>query len=388
MTSLSEALKTVVPSIWTCFKSFYYKSTYINPIDLSSVLPSLHCPDNNIIRIAQRITDYPEVRKALSEPFCFNMSEISKNNDILEKNKFHILKERRVDDDGPIVKIYMISEHPELPGWIVKGGGKQNEMVLGIQNDRGEISIPSKFENLLRVVMNQRMREIIQKNGLDIIIPQEYAIPYRNPSNTEDVSQNYFILSQKLNILSIDDTIDLLHAKSKQKQVQIAKKICEFIQKTGFTDANFCNIRMTIDGKFAVIDTEPSGLLKDISERDKTGDSVEKCTRLGLCHLRDAARDANLKEFAAEVDHAYQRQLKNIYSIKKIAVSFFFPILPLIFFSLSLIHRNKIEKLMVGFAESIRATKGLVCDTGLSALNGYINAINGIVFPVRILDMH
>jgi len=207
-----------------------------------------------------------------------------------------------------------------------------------------------------------------------VIVPNEFAVPFLNPYPS-DISQSYFVLSQKLCVLANDNAISFLQSLNKEHQLRYAKLICNFITKVGFADANFDNICFTLDGKIAIIDTEPMGLIKEVGDSDK-GESVEKCARLGLYSLLMAAKRAGLEEFADEVNRNYKECFRNVFSIKKIAASIFCPILLVFILGISIINWIKINKLV----ESIFSLY-LKNGDATFLFKEYYRSINGVLFP-------
>ena len=375
--SLYEIKKHMVPPIWDYFKSFYYSKTLVEPVDLKQVLPTLGCPDDAIVQIAQNITSLPGVQQVLGEPIIYmNTEESKKKSEILKKNGFQILNCRQ-HKNGSFYDHIGVIEHPDLPNWLIKAGAlrtPENAFVHVFEDDQNEDNFPSPHESLLRVVMNQRMRKIIKDYQIDVIIPDEFAVPFRNP-HTSDISQSYFVLSQKLNLFDRQNAVAFLRGQSNENQLRYAKTICNFIKKVGFADANFDNFGFTMDGKVAVVDTEPMGLIKEVGDIDKC-EGVEKCARLGLYSMLLASKDPGLEVFAEEVRRNYQVCLRNVFSIKKIAASIFCPLLPLAFFVMSLISRIKISKLLDSFYSAhLKRDLNAVC-----YLKEYHRLINGVLF--------
>lgn len=216
------------------------------------------------------------------------------------------------------------------------------DALPGSVNDRKEQNLFTPYDSLIRVFMNQRLRQVAKQMKLDIVVPDEFVVPFENTNS--DFSKSSFIISKKINVLSPEESAKFLYNKRIDEQLEIANSLCNFIIKSGYADASFDNIRFTKDGKLAIVDTEPLGLIVDQNDPDrKKGYSIEKCARIGLYNLRESEFLYGLTTFSEEVNYFYQRSF-NVYSLKKIALSVCCPIIPISILFLSVISRIKIER--------------------------------------------
>jgi len=196
---------------------------------------------------------------------------------------------------GGLMPFYSVVEHPSLPGWVIKAGGARTSeeiMVLTGTNDRGEATLCSTEDSLLRIAMAERISKIAREAGIDLIVPKKKLVAYAGAENESEPSRKYCVISQKLDILSAGETIESIKRMHSTDQQCVAKQISTIVQKAGFVDASFHNIRFTREGKLALIDTEPAGLM--VAQKEglwnrlfgPRGSSVEKCGRIGLFCLK------------------------------------------------------------------------------------------------------
>lgn len=342
--------ENMVPSVGTYLRSFYSPSTYLPPVDLEQSLQAHRYPLPEVVQRAQQVASLPGVQSVLSEPLSFQPDEIQRKNRVLTDRQFQILARKPILRAGlppELIPFYSVSEHPDLPGWIVKAAGyrvPQDQVLIGLQNDHNEIGRFTKFDSLLRLTMNQRIRQVAQEEKIDVVVPEEYAVAYSHPE-PGDVSREYFVISKKINLTSEAETIARIAAMGREEQIALAAKVSRLVQKIGFADASFDNMRFTVDGKLALIDTEPAGLLTaTIDPLYTKGHSVEKCARLGLFTLKVVADRAGLKTFSEEVDRHYQRSLKEI-SITRIVLSILCPLIPVVLLVIAVVNQIRALKM-------------------------------------------
>lgn len=336
----------MAPTILQYFRSFYYPATHLNPIDLDKNLKRHRCQSADIAQLAEKVISLPQVQDVLSEPLSYDYEPAKRKNEIMENLGFRILAKKQLFGHGSI-PYYSVSEHPDLQGWIIKAGGYRipSDMLMqGMMSDRNEMTLFTAFESFLRLEMNERIRKKAKSLGIDLAVPKEYAIPYPHPK-PGDVSRRYFIISEKLNILSVEDTVRKIVNMAPQEQIDLAKKISHLIKKVGFADSTFDNIRFTTDGKLAIVDTEPAGLF--IAKNDRIhpkSHSVEKCARIGLWILKTITNNEKLAPFSKEVDNHYQKSLKEL-SITKITISVLCPLIPLVFLVMAAVNHFRIQQM-------------------------------------------
>jgi len=350
---LENAVETMrnsmIPSVCDYFRSFYYSNTYMDPVDLDQDLPTKYaCPDDNVRQMAQRTMSSPEVQKLFSDPLSFERPVIDQKNAVLERNGFQILGQKAAN--GTVFPFYNVAESPDLPGWVLKATGDRvpKDLLLAtLVNDQHEVIRFSSYESLLRLKMNQRLREECN----DVFIPKEYAIPYSDHVHSgSDISRSYFIISEKLDVLSHEETVQAVKRMSNEKQVQLAQRIVPIVKK-GYADAGFPNIRLTRNGALAIVDTEPVGLFVYKNDPDvKRGHTVEKCARVGLFMLKTYAAQMGLYAFSKEVDRHYQASLSD-YSVTKIILSILCPLIPLVLLIIAVINTQWIGQVADEIAE-------------------------------------
>lgn len=374
--TLSNAL---TPPIWNCFKSNYYNQSSLDAVDLCAVIAQNNCSDKSIVTTAQKVTSHPEIQKILSDPITYDSTVLAENNALLLKHQFSILGTKQHICDGyvKITPFYNVSEHPLLPKWVIKAAGMrvpQNQLILGPNNDQNERAIFSSNESLLRLSMNKRIKAISAKLGIDVIVPREYAVPYTDQQSTE-LSRKYFIISEKLNILSKEETIACIKQKSEKEQRELAHKISRLITEIGYLDSSFDNIRFTREGKLTIIDTEPAGLMVDTSCIGQKGHSIEKCARIGLYTLHTLSEQVGLPIFAQEVKNFYTKSLSH-FSITKIILSIICPLIPLVLLVLAVLKNRMVHKLS---KEIVALKEDSVQSYPLK--KQYLSLIEGIPFP-------
>lgn len=300
---LTLACQNLTPSFRDFFASFYYNNTYVPPVDFSSQGVSKHLLDTEnpeVAATAQRLISTPEVRQILSSPLSYDLEhQVPENNRILEKHGFKLLSSKpNLKELGKLVPFYSVVEHGELPGWIIKAGATripEDQMVLGPMNDRNEMAFFTREESLLRIEMVNRIAKVAQEAHIDVVLPQKKLVTYDPPATGEELTRKYCVVCKKLDILSPEDTVKAITSMGAEKQRETARKIVTLIRNAGLVDTSFHNIRLTPEGKIAIIDTEPVGMMvvkkTGLWNRlfGNRGSSVEKCARIGLYMLMNEA---------------------------------------------------------------------------------------------------
>lgn len=126
----------------------------------------------------------------------------------------------------------IVIEHPDLPGWIIKGGSRFSDNT----------------NNIRRISQAEAICSYVQKYELnDIVVPQKYL--FHLPGRDADlINNNYLIFCEKLDL----SKKSLGHLTRDQ-----IKQVCKIIGKIGMCDGQAENIRLLKNGKVAFIDTEP-----------------------------------------------------------------------------------------------------------------------------------
>jgi hypothetical protein len=244
-----------------------------------------------------------------------------------------------------------IWEHPGLQGWLIKASRspKKSTWVDGM----GGRCNSANYNNLHRILLAERMREEIAKNNWDIFIPDKSL--YRSPhaQSSETLHEKYYVLSKKVELLSKDETLEQIGRQPVSEQRRIAIEICDLIKRTGFTDANPTNI-VALKNKhgqsklrIAIIDTEPIGLMQDISDRSgESFSSFKNCVLTGLSKLDESfgekflAFKQEIKLAIEELQPGGEKRVKekrkealkkeHLWFIVKIIASIVIPLIPLI----------------------------------------------------------
>ena len=111
-----------------------------------------------------------------------------------------------------------------------------------------------------RVYMAQRIRQAVEKEKLDLTIPQKWICPISAEPDAETV-----VLSEKLDLMNKEETGLHLNGLNLSDQEKIHSQVLALCRTTGYFDLkigeNFCFIKSGPNqGKLALIDTEPLGL--------------------------------------------------------------------------------------------------------------------------------
>ncbi|MEZ5315623.1 MAG: hypothetical protein R3E91_05400 [Chlamydiales bacterium] len=342
------------PSTWEYFRSFFYSNTTVSPIDLEGNLTigKYKCPDDWVIQRAQTITCYNEdVQKVLSETLTYEPEEIKKRGEVLKKHGFKLLSSKLLFnnslEDLEIIPYYSVCEHEGLDGWIIKSGARRiSEDLIPplLANDHNEFAISTQHDSLLRFEMRDRLRQAAQRRGIDLVMPEEYAIPYLTIDSTgTDVTKQYFVLSKKLDVLSSEETVKAL--KNEELQKCYASNVIALIEETGYTDISIDNIRLTQKNEITILDTKPVGLLTKRGNVYPKGGSLEKHVRIGLFNLKKFAEFNNLDIVAEQARQHYYAALKSV-SITKIALTALSCLIPLALLISTIVYPNLLNQVL------------------------------------------
>ncbi len=176
---------------------------------------------------------------------------------------------------------YKALEHPELPGWIIKGNSSQVSRIKNAQGLTGN----NRFDHLNRVRMAQILREAAEEEGLLFGFPETYLIDTQIES--DDPEKRYILIQEKIPILNSQELIALFQKMPYEQQQRYAEHMCRLIAKTGYADAHLGNMTLH-NGKFYIFDEEPMGLL--IDQRDTTpayNRTLDECAAIGLQRVID-----------------------------------------------------------------------------------------------------
>jgi hypothetical protein len=289
----------MTPTFSDFFKSLYYSNTYVSSVDLSEQGISGHLLESEDVVTAnkvQKLISNSEVQAVLSKPLSYDLEKIKENNEVLKRHGFKLLSSKPNVNGGVQQKIpfYSVIEHDELDGWVIKSGAtrvSKDQFIIGPMNDKNEMAFFNEDESILRIEMAKRIAKVAHEANIDVILPKKKLVAYANLDGVTEVNKKYCVVCEKINILSVEDTVLAIKKMDVQHQQEVARKISTIIQKAGVVDASFDNIRLTPEGKLAFIDTEPAGLMvaKQTGIWNKLfgakGASVEKCARIGLFNL-------------------------------------------------------------------------------------------------------
>jgi len=331
------------------FESMYYSNTYVQPVDLSEqgISKDLLTPEES--KVAQRfqqLTSASAVQKILSEPLTYEPEKFEANNQALMQHGFKLLSVKTVIDVLGAMKLspyYSVIEHDELDGWVIKSGAvrvPKEQFIPGLGNDKNEMTFFTEEESILRIEMAKRIAKVAKDANIKVVLPNKKLVAYSNLEGVTEVTRKYCVICEKINILSVEETVQKIISMSANKQREIAEKMSTIIQKAGLADASLHNIRLTPEGELAFIDTEPAGLMvaKRPGLRNKLfgpkGASVEKCARIGLFTLHHHATSEDekssyrrpfnhpgLKVFKDQIKSDYERVSTPKFSKWKITLS-------------------------------------------------------------------
>lgn len=218
-----------------------------------------------------------------------------------------ICSPRYIREKGFKLLANKVLEHPELNGWLMKGGGQHKEAMVWTKVGK---STSNMYDNIMRVFMAERLSKVIKEDQLDIVIPEKRLLPSNKEETAAGLHKKYYVFSKKLDVLSGSQTTDTLRKMPEDPQRKVARGICQLIKRTGLMDNHFGNIRWsTTLKKTVILDTEPIGLLIATTDSSsKITNTVEKCALIGLHHfkytLNQLPSDENLPIFIKEVDRA------------------------------------------------------------------------------------
>lgn len=259
----------MAPRFLDFFKSCYYSNTYIPPVDLSDGKLSEQMfsdKDQNIATKAQQLISTQEVQGVLSSPLSYDSDEIKKKNAILEKHGFKLLSSTPIFELGKMGRIpfYSVVEHDQLPGWVIKSGAikiPKDELLITSMNDQREVALNTNEDSLMSIEMCKRIEKVAKKSNIEVILPKKKLVAYTNTEGVSEPQRKYCVVCEKNDVLSAEDTIDEIRKMDDEQQKKLARKISTLVQKVGFVNASFDNIRLTKERTIAIIDTEPAGLM-------------------------------------------------------------------------------------------------------------------------------
>lgn len=215
-----------------------------------------------------------------------------------------------------------ILEHKEMKGWLIKGGPEaEDKWICNVEG----ICVSNKYDNLLRVVLAEKIKEVIQQSNLEIYVPTKMLYKSKHAKSDDKIHKKYHIVVEKLELSEPAETAEKIRQLTDKERLQFAVSLCDIIEKTGFMDSHFANIRwcQTIK-KFTIIDTETLGLyIEKTDSSPNVVKSVQECARIGLQGLANRMHDFPLIKKEAEqrlklLDMKLSQRSKSAPQIKKI----------------------------------------------------------------------
>jgi hypothetical protein len=211
-------------------------------------------------------------------------------------------------------------------GWLLRG-----DRYCSSQGVIPGMPLGPSSSDTLRVVMNYRLKKEIQEKKLDVIIPDEYLVYAPDPNRKNNSPVNYkdfFVASEKLDILNQDDAEKEMRSFAPEKQKEVANTICRLIYHSGFMDAHMGNIVMTRDKRLAIIDTEGHALFHDKTE-NYSPISLSNARIVGLNEFISRSKESGLPDVYTQTAKRYLF-FARVMNVVKIATIFFSIICPLI----------------------------------------------------------
>jgi hypothetical protein len=283
-----------------------------------------------------------DVQKILSNPLPPSVDAIAeKENDLLKSQGFNIIGSKKDSFTKEHRPFYSTMEHPDLQGWIIETAAAKPKDLNHtlIVNDIEEGAYLQKEDALLQIEMAKRIEKVAKQEKIEVVIPKKTLVSYEHSEGISDPCQKYCILTEKLNVLSPQETVNTIKAMDADSQKDLARKIIALIKKAGIAGASFETIRLTSDGKIAIIKMNPHGLIVEKKQGlirnlfSGARPSVEKCARIGLYQLminvqtivsidsKEREQVSRLKEFEKEAFVAYYRSCDPRLSKWKITLS-------------------------------------------------------------------
>lgn len=200
----------------------------------------------------------------------------------------------------------LVLEHRDLPDYLIKTARASRSFSSGTIPARME-KVEIAYTNLLRAEGRAYFAE--RADDPLFSFPEEYLYesPCVDPADPmAALHTRFFAISQKVDVYSSKESIDLVKNLDCNKQLELAKRVCALIKRTGLTDmhrGNLLLVRDLHDWTFSVIDTEPLGLYIEKDDDPRSLASKKERVLSGLINFRDLYCRANgLTEMAHYVD--------------------------------------------------------------------------------------
>ncbi len=217
----------------------------------------------------------------------------------------------------------------DAPNWLIRGGRFVTSFSF-IQ----DAPIGPGSSKTLRVVMNHRLKKIVQDKKIDVIIPDEYLVEAPDPNRKSNSKLNYkdfFVVSKKLDIFDYRETIKEMKQFESNKQKKIANSICRLIYHSGFMDAHMANIVLTKDKRIAIVDTEGHSMFHDVTEK-YSPISLSDARIVGLKEFVSRSKESGLPDVFSQTAKKYLffARVMKVVKIATIVFSIVCPLIPLI----------------------------------------------------------
>ena len=222
------------------FKAHYYDNHFLAPVDLDKVTQKtiLGKPKYQAVSTAaQKLVQDPEIQKAMAQPFTLE-EKINKQRDALFKDKKFTACANNVIGGN----FTGVLGHPNLPDWFIKTcGGRFDEVdvdapqqIQTLTSQHGEANQVSTYESMLRIPMRKHLKAVAKekgvmgkKEGFNFVLPKEKYLPMPNAAPNGTFGSRFCILSQKLDILSQEETVAAIEAMSDEDQKSLAQRYLE-----------------------------------------------------------------------------------------------------------------------------------------------------------------
>lgn len=325
-------------------KSLFYQVNFLPPVRLSQdQLEAWHTKDSGVTDFIHAQFKDGEPLRAFSSPLTLNPQRYEPIGRAFTGKGWRVLSEKPTAEG--FKPYYSVLEHDGLPGKVVKHAGKRkpDDQVAGgapmaLSGDFLELD---PYCSLLRIAMVDRIRQTCAENPdeLDgITLPQKELCeiqPGRLRDESLPIDQRFLIVAQKVDCLSMTETVDAINAMSKLEQEALADKLVLLVTKTGLADASFSNVRLGREGdvtekgnrRIYLVDTEPTnvmvldqGWFKNLFAFQS---SLEQAGRIGtICfrflEIKNWPSDIRAPHFVTRVKEHIETQKSNNYSKPKI----------------------------------------------------------------------
>jgi hypothetical protein len=350
----------MTPSVWDCFRSYFYPNSYHSPVDLSDGKMLEHAMGSDEdSEVARNLVNNPDVQKVFERCVRLIPHQLNERNTVMSSAGFQALSQREIRKprSNATISCSRVFSHPKMPDYIFKSATLReanSERTHSFSNDHNETAQPSTIDSMLRLEMGQTLVKFIVNHGLNLEIPQENILPtqasikdlreqIKQEKSTKDahggvlISRNFeneidgvrfIILSKKIAVETQKRTEEIFHTLSSEEQTKIALDLIRFVKGTGYAPATFENIRVckteqkSSNGtdrkiRLAILDLQPYGLLVPKgSPNHKQPASLLVNARVGLYNLKLSAQKAHLTTISKLAEEHYQKALSQFSVIR------------------------------------------------------------------------